>query len=110
MDASPPPPLKQAVSFLDRPAARLLALGVVDLVVVALGYIHREDIFPGEAGEAAADDPAAPCIAQRTADIEVMREEGTINAQQADLFKSRAEAMCRAQAGQAGAPQPPRQP
>jgi len=98
----PEPP----ASFVDRPAARVLALGVVVLVVVALGYIHWEDVFPGEAGGAAADDPAAPCIAQRTADIEAMRAEGTISAKQASLFATRAEALCRAQAGQTGAPPP----
>jgi hypothetical protein len=106
MDASPPRRPNRPVSFLDRPAARLLALGVVVLVVVALGYIHWEDMFPGEAGGAAADDPAAPCIAQRTADIEAMRAEGTISDEQARLFTTRAEALCRAQAGQAGAPPP----
>ena len=93
-------------SALDRPAARLVALGVVVLVVVVLGYIHWEDVFPGEDARAAADDPAAPCIAQRTADIEAMRAEGTISTEQAELFKTRAEALCRAQAGQTGAPPP----
>ncbi len=81
-------------------------MGIVVLVVVTLGYIHRDDIFPGEAGKPVADDPAAPCIAQRSAEIEAMRVEGTISADQARLFTTRAEALCRAQAGQTGAPPP----
>ena len=100
-----PSPLEQPGSVLDRPGARLVALGIVALVVATLGYIHWDDVFPGEAATAAANDPAAPCIAQRTADIEAMRVEGTFSAEQANLFKTRAEALCRAQAGrQTGAP------
>jgi hypothetical protein len=91
-------------SVLDRPAARLVALGVVALVMATLGYIHWDDIFPGEAGAVAANDPDAPCIARRTADIEALRAEGTISAEQASLFTARAEALCRAQAGRSGAP------
>ena len=101
-----PPPHGQPGSALDRPAARLVAFGIVALVIATLGYIHRDDVFPGEAATAAADDPAAPCIAQRTADIEALRAEGTFSAEQASLFKTRAEALCRAQAGQTGAPPP----
>ena len=101
MDASKPPPAPPPASFLDRPAARVVALSIVVLVAVALGYIHREDIF-SDAGKAVANDPAVPCIAQRTADIEAMRVEGTISAEQARLFTTRAEALCRAQAGQDG--------
>jgi hypothetical protein len=96
-------------STLDRPAARLAALGVVVLVAAILGYIHRNDLFPPEAAEAAANDPAAACIAQRAAGIDGMFADGTINAEQASLFKGRAEALCRAQAGQTGAPPLPGQ-
>ena len=57
METSEPPPAPvPSESVLDRPAARIVALGVVVLVVVALGYIHREDIF-ADVGEAVADDP-----------------------------------------------------
>ncbi len=106
MDTRKPPPPTPPNSFLDRPAARLVALGIAGLAFVALGYIHWEDVFPGEAGKPVADDPAAPCIAQRGADIEAMRAEGTISDAQARLFTTRAEALCRAQAGQGGAPPP----
>ena len=101
-----PPPHGQRGSALDRPAARLVAFGIVALVIATLAYIHWDDVFPGEAATAAADDPAAPCIAQRTADIEALHADGTFSAEQASLFKTRAEALCRAQAGQAAAPPP----
>jgi hypothetical protein len=104
MNRHPTSPPERPESVLDRPAARLVAFGVVALVIATLGYIHWDDVFPVEAGTAAANDPAAPCIAQRTADIEAMRAESTISAEQASLFKTRAEALCRAQAGQTGAP------
>ena len=104
MDPPPPARPKPAESILDRPAARLAALGVVVLIVAAVGYLHRERLFPPDAAAVAADDPAAPCIAQRSADIAQMRADGTITAEQASLFESRAEALCRAQAGQAAAP------
>ncbi|MDH3793040.1 MAG: hypothetical protein OEU09_12380 [Rhodospirillales bacterium] len=106
MNRHPPARPERPESALDRPAARLVALGVVALVIATLGYIHWEDVFPSEDAKAAADDPAAPCITQRTADIEAMRAEGTLSAEQASLFKTRAEALCRAQAGQTGAPPP----
>ena len=94
-------------AFIDRPIARVLALGVVVLVVAALTWIHRDDLWPPEsAAVAPADDPVAQCLAARAADIDGMAADGTINAEQASLFKSRAEALCQAQAGQSGAPPP----
>lgn len=97
----------EKVSFLDRPAARLWALGVAFLMAAALGWMHRDDIFPPpeEAG-LAADDPVARCLAERAVDIDRMAAEGTITAQQADLFKSRAEALCQAQVGGGSGPPP----
>ncbi len=106
MNRHPPFRPERPESSLDRPAARLVAFGIVALVIATLGYIHWDDVFPGDAATAAADDPAAPCIAQRTADIEALRAEGTFSAEQASLFKTRAEALCRAQAEQTGAPPP----
>ncbi|HIC82087.1 MAG TPA: hypothetical protein EYH07_13135 [Kiloniellaceae bacterium] len=99
---------RQEVSFLDRPIARVCALGVALLMVAVLGIMHRDDLFPPEAAAPAADDPVARCLAERAADIDGMVEEGTITAAQADLFKSRAEALCQAQAGGgSGPPLPP---
>lgn len=83
-----------ADAFLDRPVARLLALLCFVLCLALLGYIHRDDLF--------ADDPAARCFAERADDIDRMRAEGVIDDARAALFRSRAEAYCRAQAGAGG--------
>ena len=83
---------------LDGPAARMAALGVFVLAAAALGWFHRDDIFPP--GDASlADDPAARCIAERWAGIDQMAAEDAIDGPRAKLFKSRAEARCRSQAG-----------
>jgi hypothetical protein len=98
------------VSFLDRPVARLCAIGVALLMAAALAFMHRDDLFPPEAADGhAADDPVALCLAERAADIDRMAAEGTITAQQAELFKSRAEALCQAQVGGGSGPPPPPQ-
>ena len=94
----------EQVSFLDRPIARVCALGVALLMAAALGFMHRDDLFPPEAAAPAADDPVALCLAARAADIDRMVTEGTISPAQADLFKSRAEALCQAQVGQGSGP------
>ncbi len=83
---------------LDGPAARGTALGVFLLAAGALGWFHRDDIFPPEVA-ALADDPAAACIAERWAGIDAMAADGTIDPARAKLFKARAEALCRSQAG-----------
>ena len=87
-------------SALDGPAARVAALAVFLLAAAALGWFHRDDIFPPEA--ALADDPVARCIAGRWAGIDTMAAEGTINGPRAKLFKARAEALCRTPAGASG--------
>jgi hypothetical protein len=89
-----------ARSFLDRPLARGLA-GLVFLACVAgLAWLERDRLFPPE-GAAAADDPVAACFSERAAEIDGMLAEGLVEAPQAELFKARAEAMCRATAGDA---------
>ena len=95
-DAPDPAPATRR-GALDGPAARMAALGVFVLAAAALGWFHRDDIFPPEA--VPADDPAARCIAERWAGIDQMAADGTIDAARAKSFKSRAEALCRAQAG-----------
>jgi hypothetical protein len=45
-----------------------------------------------------ADDPFARCFAERSAQVDRMLAEDVIEEAQAELFKARAEAMCRAQA------------
>jgi hypothetical protein len=91
-------------SPLDRPFARLGALGVFFAVAALLGYIHRDDLFPPPAPAVDPNDPVALCLAERAPGIEVMLADGTIDERQAALFMSRAEALCQAQAGQANAP------
>ena len=76
----------------------MVALGVFVLAAAALGWFHRDDIFPPESP--LADDPAAACIAERGAGIDAMAADGTIDAARAKLFKARAEAWCRSQTDQ----------
>lgn len=97
-------------SFLDRPAARWLAALVIVLCVALLSFLHRDDLrrFRGaddpSAQERAADDPAAPCIAQRFAEIDGMVADGVVNERQAAAFKQRAEAMCQSTEGGGSGP------
>jgi hypothetical protein len=83
--------------FLDRPAARLIALAVALLCVAVLAWVHRADLFPASLAPELADDPFARCFAERAAEIDDMLDEGSIDRERASLFKGRAEAMCRAQ-------------
>jgi hypothetical protein len=85
-----------AQAFVDRPAARLLALAVALACVAGLAWLHRADLFAAAAPEPA-DNPFARCLAERSAAIDGMVSEGVVDRAQADQFKSRAEAMCRAQ-------------
>jgi hypothetical protein len=75
-----------------------VALGVFVLATAALGWFHRDDIFPPEA--ALADDPAAACIAERGTGIDAMAADGTIDAARAKQFKASAEAWCRSRTDQ----------
>ena len=92
-DSSAPTPL----------AARLAALPVLLAVAVAIVWVHRDDLFPPPA--VAADDPAAPCIAERHAGIDKMAAESGMDEAKIALFKSRAEALCRDQMAKGGAAQ-----
>ena len=94
-EAKPKPAARRGA--LDGPAARVAALAVFLLAAAALGWFHRDDIFPPEAAPPA-DDPAAACIAERWAGIDRMAADGTIDAARAKLFKASAEAVCRSQA------------
>ena len=87
------------VHFLDRRAARLCAVGVALLMAAALAYMHRDDLFPPEQAAVNSNDPVALCFAERAADVDKLKAEGTITAEQAELFKRRAEALCQAQLG-----------
>ena len=94
-------------SFLDRPAARLLAVLCAAAALGVLGYLHRDDLFPPEDLGLAADPAFAECYGPRAADADKMLREGVIDEAQAALFKSRAEAFCIAQTqGDASGPPP----
>ena len=58
------------VSFLDRPAARLCAVGVALLMAAALAFMHRDDLFPPQQAAVNPDDPVALCFAERAKDID----------------------------------------
>lgn len=96
-------------SILDGMAARGVALLVLLLVVAGIGWLNRESLFPPEQAAVPADDPVARCLAERAAGIDEMRAQGTIDDDQARLFKSRAEALCQAQVGGSGQPPLPGQ-
>ena len=89
-------------SVLDRPPARVAAFGVFLPAAGALAWMHRDDIIPPEA--VPADDPVALCVAGRWAGIDEMVADGTVDTARAELFKSRAEALCQAQVGQGSGP------
>jgi hypothetical protein len=92
---------------LDRAGARVVAAVVCLGCVAALAWLERERWWPGAAGGIGGDDPFAGCFAERVAQIDQMQSEGTIQAAQAELFKTRAEAMCRAETEGAGGGAPP---
>ncbi len=94
-------------SFLDRPAARRLAVLCAAAALALLGYIHRDDLFPPEDLGLAADPAFAECYGPRAADADKMQREGLIDETQATLFKSRAEAFCIAQTQDDASAPPP---
>jgi len=90
---------------LDRPSARVVAAFVFAGALAALAYIHRDDLMPAKSAAVAVQaDPVQQCIAKRAADIDAMVKDSTITTNQAELFKTRARALCQAQA-QGKAPQ-----
>jgi hypothetical protein len=94
---SPPP-----ASFLDTIAARIIALVIFLVCVGALVGLNREAWLGIGPETSAAEQALARCIAERSGDVDRMLEEGMIGEDQAELFRSRAEAMCVAMAGDAG--------
>jgi hypothetical protein len=92
-------------AWLDRPLARGVAALVFVACIALLAWLERERWLAGD--EAATLDPAAACIAERAAQIDGMLAEGLIEPGQAELFKSRAAAMCRDVQGGGGPGLPP---
>jgi hypothetical protein len=100
----------RADGWLGRGLALLIAVATAGLLV----WIHRHDFFPRQKpAEAATAEPDSykECVAQRGGDIDRMLAEKAIDRERAALFRSRMEAMCRAEAQKAaggvpGAPGP----
>ncbi len=93
---------QRSAAFLDRPLARGLAALVLIACITLLAWIERARWLPGD--PVAALDPAAACLAERAAQIDGMLDDGVIEAGQAELFKSRAAAMCQSMQGGASGP------
>jgi hypothetical protein len=90
-------------AFLDRPVARLCALVVFVLCGAALVYIHRNDLWPGPKVEAGGGgDPIALCMRDRLAVIDGQLRDGVLKPEQADLFRTRVDALCQAQNRRSG--------
>jgi hypothetical protein len=95
-------------SPLDGLAARLVAVAIALAGMAFLGWIHRNDLFPPEAGaEPASSSQAAfqACFAPQTKRIAKDANSGQITKAQATLFRNRAEAFCADQAAKDGSAQ-----
>ncbi len=93
----------RGTAFLDRPAARLGGVVVFLLCGAALVYLHRNDIWPPPTVEAArGDDPLARCSHDRLAVIDEQLHQGVLTPEQAELFRTRVDALCRAQNRKSG--------
>ena len=103
MIVGPPQPRR---SVLDRPLARVIAAAVFLGCAAALVYLERERLWPAGGEQTATDAPFVRCFVERAAQIDQMLADDLIKADQAALFKGRAEAMCRAESPGAGAPAP----
>jgi hypothetical protein len=86
----------QGRPFLDGPLARVLAALVFLGCALAVAYLERADLWQAVADQSAADDPFARCFTERAEEIDQMVADNMIDEAQAEQFKSRAEAMCRA--------------
>ncbi|HEX9489252.1 MAG TPA: hypothetical protein VF930_03145 [Stellaceae bacterium] len=89
-------------AFLDRPMARLCAIAVFVLCGAALVYIHRNELWPGPKVEASGADPIALCMRDRLAVIDGQLRDGVLKPEQADLFRTRVDALCQAQNRRSG--------
>lgn len=75
--------------------ARLIAIMVMVASAGVLTWHHRDDLFPAPEEEATSINPEREaCLTQRFGEIDTMIADGIINQQQADQFRTRAEAFC----------------
>lgn len=86
-------------NFADTAAARMMALVVFGLCVAALGYLHREDLFPEQPADTVAQaNPAfLECRNVRVGHVDNMLQEGIIDEVKYNQFKERALAYCAAE-------------
>jgi hypothetical protein len=82
--------------FLDRPIARWVALCCAAVSIALLLFIHRNDLFPGPEAASPADTAFLACVSERHGQIDEMLRDGVVSDSRATLFKTRAEALCRA--------------
>ena len=77
---------------------RLVAILVIVAGLAALGYIHRDDLFPREQEAAAALNPEfVKCRDERVGHVEKMLADGVIDETRHAQFKERAISFCAAQ-------------
>jgi hypothetical protein len=83
---------------LDGAPARLLALAIAGACGFALVQVHRGAV-EADAGAAlqAAAANAGDCVGQKRAEIERLKAEGKLSAEQAMIRRQRASAECQAQ-------------
>ncbi|SDU05380.1 hypothetical protein [Stappia sp. ES.058] len=95
-------------ALLDRPAARLSALVVAGLAVLAIVWIGRvgfagvaltpfEHLAPAGNADLAGNPELAACLQSRVGAVDQMRSDGVIDDAQYDTFKTRAVSYCQAQ-------------
>ena len=84
------------VSPLDRPMARWIALGIFVALLLLLGTIQRNGPWmPAKAPTNLPNENYVLCLNERLDIVETMISEGVIDQNQASLFKTRADALCR---------------
>jgi hypothetical protein len=81
-----------------------VALTVAAAVAALLAYVKWDNFFPPERTASPEETAFLRCMAERAAGIDEMVRQQAITSEQETLFRSRAEALCRAQAAPAGPP------
>jgi len=98
---------------LDRPVARLVAVGVVLAGFAFLGWIFRGVLLPPNRAalpSSPAEAAYQSCVAPRVAQFEAALDRGELSEDQAALFRRRAEAFCADQANKGKLPTGPAMP
>jgi hypothetical protein len=88
---------------LDGRAARIVALLVAAAVAALLAYVKWDNVFPPKRAASPEEAAFQQCMAERAAGIDEMVRQQAITSEQESLFRSRAEALCRAQSAPSSA-------